>query len=188
MLQHILFSIVCQFLRVYVQKGISSSMKTINEKLSEFLINYANEIAADTVDSEKNAFVKNLSSLTRKLFKAHEKELRKELRSKSSLRPTISCVIDGVNYTSIYAAGNALNMRYSVVTNRLKSHYWPTWTSTEVKKELKIREKKTKPLPCTIDGVDYVSIAEAARQLNISTGSVFFKLHSSKHPNWKVSE
>lgn len=163
-------------------------MTTINQKLSEFLVAYAAHLNQEPQEPERSEFVKTFSALLRKVFRAHEREEAKRLRRLNSTRPTCACTIDGVDYASVNEACVTLGVGYSMAMNRIKSHYWPTWTSTEVRKVIVAREKKTKPRACTIEGVTYASITEAARELNISTGSVFFKLHSVNHPNWRVSE
>lgn len=174
-------------------------MNTLNEKLSNFLTTYATQVATETVPLEKDEFLKNITRLIRKIFSAQlreerllaQREARRAARiaaRKARNQPPVVCSVDGQLYDSVAEACKAVNIEYWVGFGRFRSEYWPTWISDEVKKVVKIRDKKTGAMKCTIDGVIYKSISKAAKSLNISVGSVYYRLHSDAYPNWKVNE
>lgn len=52
---------------------------------------------------------------------------------------------------------------------------------------VKLRETKTEQMqPVIVDGVVYSSISEAARILDMNSGSVHRRIHSANYPNWEV--
>lgn len=167
---------------------MKKTVKTLKERLSETLQAMAVDVTGYPDEYIHSEFLKHANSRLKQTFKSHAKEMRKFERLQNRLQPITDCTIDGEYFDNILDACAKFNISLSVAVNRFKSHYWPKWQSEEIKKVITVREKKTKPLQCTIDGVTYVSIAEAARALNTSTGSVFYKLRSNNYPEWKVSE
>lgn len=92
------------------------------------------------------------------------------------------CIVDGVRYESKSAAARALGIYVGVLKNRLSSSNFPGYVSKHHKKIKHV--KRTAPLPCTIKGVEYPSIAEAARKLRISPDVVSNRLKSYDYPDY----
>ena len=87
------------------------------------------------------------------------------------LMAKLSCTIGGVNYESISAAGKALGIGFSMVHYRLHSYNYPEYVSEYHPKE----ESKTF-IPFTIRGVEYATIADAAKKLGENTHWILKKI------------
>ena len=94
----------------------------------------------------------------------------------------VPCIIDGVRYESINAAARALRTDSSRVLFRLRSSNFPNYRSKHHRK-IK-REKIVSPNPCTIGGVEYPSISDAARKLKTHPERIRIRLRSSKYPDY----
>ena len=88
------------------------------------------------------------------------------------------CTIDGVCYESEYEAARALGLRTSGLRRRLISSNFPDYISEYHPKE----ERKIAYVPCSVDGVEYRSIGEAARKLEIPYDEMTRRLVSSDYP------
>ena len=92
------------------------------------------------------------------------------------------CTVDGVRYESETMAAKTLEIGLMVLRTRLRSSNFPSYTSkhqTKVK-----RGKQVVPIPCTIKGVEYPSITNAARKLKTSDITIRNRLASSNFPDY----
>lgn len=163
----------------------------LNQELAKTFHNLGDSVNSRTTSLEFDIVLSEVRCLLRQTFRAWAKHQRQEEKKSrvATVNPwMIPCTCEGRDFASINDAAEYFGIRNTAVANRLKSHYWPEWTSSRIPKTIQVRARKTQPLKCTIEGQNYESIAEAARALNLSTGSVFHRLHSNKHPEWKVSE
>lgn len=94
----------------------------------------------------------------------------------------LPCTIDGVRYDSINAAARALGIYPSRVLFRIRSSNFPNYSSKHHKKVK--REKIVSPNPCTIEGVEYPSISDAARKLKTQYETIRNRLESSNFPDY----
>ena len=83
----------------------------------------------------------------------------------------LSCTIGGVNYESINAAGKALGIGFSTVHYRLHSYNYPEYVS-----EYHPKEGCQTFIPCTIRGVEYATIADAAKKLGENSHWILKKI------------
>ena len=90
------------------------------------------------------------------------------------------CSINGVDYASIKAAAEAFGMTIMGLRTRLLSSNFPEYIS---KHHPKIQRKKAS-VRCSIGGVEYASIAEAARKFKISHTAVVNRLESCNYPDY----
>lgn len=96
-----------------------------------------------------------------------------------------SCTIDGVDYKSEHEAIKVLGVGVRELRNRLHSPDFPEYVSKYRKKEH--RNKKRGGFPCSVAGVEYKSITEAARELGIPHSKMIKRLFSFDYPDY-VSE
>lgn len=96
------------------------------------------------------------------------------------------CTIDGVNYESKSAAARALGIYVGVLKNRLNSSNFPEYVSKHHKK-IK-HTKNTAPMPCTIKGIEYPSITNAARELRESPNTIYNRLISFNFPDYVCAD
>ena len=92
------------------------------------------------------------------------------------------CTVDGIRYESESAAAKALGIYVSGLKIRLRSSNFPNYTSKHRPKVK--RRKKAASTSCTIQGVKYVSVADAARKLGKDAGIIFKRLRSFDFPDY----
>lgn len=93
------------------------------------------------------------------------------------------CTIDGVHYKSEYAAAKTLGTGVMLLKRRLISSDFPNYISehrTKVQRQSMIASK----IPCTIKGVDYASISDAAKKFRVSTFKICNQLKSFDYPDY----
>lgn len=93
-----------------------------------------------------------------------------------------SCTVDGIRYESESVAAKALGVDVGVLKIRLRSSNFPNYTSKHRPKVK--RRKKVVSTSCTIQGVKYVSVADAARKLGKSATTIFKRLRSFDFPDY----
>ena len=90
------------------------------------------------------------------------------------------CTIDGVEYKSEGATARAFGIRVPVLRNRLRSSNYPKYTSIYHTKQRRRKEV----IPCSVDGVEYASLAVASRKLGIDSHKIKRRLASFDFPNY----
>ena len=93
------------------------------------------------------------------------------------------CTIDGVRYKSEYAAAKALGMGVMLLKRRLASSNFPNYISkhrTKVKRQRMIASK----ISCTIKGVEYASISDAAKKFKVNAFKIYNRLKSFDYPDY----
>ena len=92
------------------------------------------------------------------------------------------CTVDGIHYKSESEAANALGIYVGILKNRLGSSNFPNYTS---KHHPKVKRRKKIPfISCTIKGVQYASVGEAARKLGKSPNLIFYRLRFFNFPDY----
>ena len=92
------------------------------------------------------------------------------------------CNVDGVRYESETMAAEALGIGLMVLRIRLRSSNFPNYRSKHHKKFK--REKIVLPKFCTIEGVEYPSISDAARKLKAQYKTIRNRLVSPNFPDY----
>ena len=90
------------------------------------------------------------------------------------------CRIDGVDYGSEKAAAKALGILAGTLRWRLISSGFPNYVS----KHHPRRTVKTTRFTCSIDGIEYRSIASASKKLNLSPNAIKRRLASFDYPQY----
>lgn len=90
------------------------------------------------------------------------------------------CKVNGIHYESGNDAAAALGIPRATLRMRLASPNFPEYSS---KHYLKTSCKRTF-VPCSIDGVEYRSIASASKKLGIPTGKIKRRLVSFDYPGY----
>lgn len=98
----------------------------------------------------------------------------------------LPCIIDGIRYESINVAAKALKIDPARVRFRLRSSNFPNYTSKHHPKSK--RKEITAPTPCTIKGVAYPSISDAARKLKTKHETISKRLRSSDYPDYVCAD
>ena len=92
------------------------------------------------------------------------------------------CTIDGVHYESESVAAKTLGIYVGVLKGRLGSSNFPNYIS---KHHPKIKRRRRIPsISCSIKGVEYTSITDAARKLGRSPNLIFRRLQSFDFPDY----
>lgn len=97
-----------------------------------------------------------------------------------------SCIIGGVHYESESVAARALGIHINTIRSRLRSSLFPEYVSKYHKKVKST--KNTIPIPCTINGIEYPSITNAARVLGKRPGTIHNRLISFNYPDYVCTE
>ncbi len=108
------------------------------------------------------------------------------LSGRPASRQNTPIMVDGVNYPSIKAAAEKLDIKYEVVRYRLKSPNYPTYHR---KDEVKLPKPLQSPnnqclVPVIVDGVEYPSMREAERALGLPPNVIYNRVKSPSHPNY----
>ena len=99
----------------------------------------------------------------------------------------LPCTVDGTEYESLSAAAKDLGIGIETLKHRLRSPNFPDHISKHhPKRPLKSPERKTRS--CTIGGIEYESLVDAAKNLGISTQTLGYRLGSSNFPGYVKSE
>ena len=96
------------------------------------------------------------------------------------------CTIEGVHYESESVASRALGIHLNTMRSRFRSSLFPEYVS-EYHKKRKCT-KKTFSIPCTIEGVEYPSITNAARVLGKRPSTISNRLISFNYPDYVCAE
>lgn len=102
-------------------------------------------------------------------------------RDRKTQRP---CCIDGIEYKSMKAASTALGISITGLRTRLRSSNFPEYIS---KHHPKIQHKKV-AISCSIRGIEYASITDAARRLKISYTALSNRLSSCNYPDYVCAD
>ena len=117
--------------------------------------------------------------------KDHPKRKPRKAQDRSS-----PCTIDGVRYESIRAAAEALELGVDTLKVRLQSSNYPGYVSKHHPKKSRRKYVMSKRpyvqrrCPCTINGIKYGSIKEAANALGFYTSGLRIRLASSNFPDY----
>ena len=95
-----------------------------------------------------------------------------------------SCIINGIRYVSETGAARTLGISLSSLLFRLRSSNYPEYVSQYRPKE----ERRRHSIPCSIGGVEYRSIENAARNLGISDTSLRTRLASVDFPDYVCAD
>ena len=101
------------------------------------------------------------------------------------MRKTQPCTINGVRYESENRAAKALNIGLGTVRHRLQSSNYPGYVSKHHPKKDCSNENL---VPCSIAGIEYESVRQAARALGISPYKVKHRLASFDYPDYVCAE
>ena len=94
------------------------------------------------------------------------------------------CTINGVAYESESAAARAFGIHAHVLRNRLRSSSYPEYTSRYQIKE----GRRKRAFSCRVDGVEYASISDAARKLELSATALRTRLASPDFPDYVCAD
>ena len=94
------------------------------------------------------------------------------------------CIVGGFEYASETEAARVLGIEIAVLRDRLCSSNYPGYISKYHPKEV-----RKKPLvPCSVDGAEYASIADASRVLGISVALIRSRLASLDFPEYVCAD
>lgn len=97
--------------------------------------------------------------------------------------PPIIATVDGVEYRKVTDAAKLHQISRVVAMSRFQSPSWPTWNHTSHPKQ--DIGHSTVPRACSIDGISYKSLRDAARMLNTDPNTVFARINNPNYPNWQ---
>lgn len=124
------------------------------------------------------------------IVREHEKRKRLETRGRANEKPDrirrkveienkhteseYYCEIKGVKYMSISDAAKALNLSVSTIKQRLYSNRYPQYKISPIRKR-----KSLKNVPVRIHGIDYPTMGDAAKALDLPIQTIHYRLHSN---------
>ncbi|NBP56323.1 hypothetical protein EBU71_07295, partial [bacterium] len=101
-----------------------------------------------------------------------------------------SIIIDNIEYDSILEATKKLNIDRSLIRSRLKSPHFKNYLFKDDALNQKYRKFEdidphlSKKESVSIEGKEYGSITEAAKDLNITNDYITWRLNSKSYPDW----
>ena len=95
------------------------------------------------------------------------------------------CMVKGVRYESEFVAANTLGISTIKLRSRLRSSNYPEYIS---KYHSKIQRKRRFRFRCTIKGVEYASVSEAAKKLKMNPNTLFNRLKSFDYPDYVCAD
>ncbi|MCY4034594.1 MAG: hypothetical protein OXF24_00580 [Hyphomicrobiales bacterium] len=98
-----------------------------------------------------------------------------------------SCIIDGVRYESEYSAAKALGIGVMLLKRRLGSSNFPNYISKH-RKKVKRKKMIASKISCTIKGVKYASVSDAAKKTGVSAFKIFSRLKSLDYPDYVCAD
>ena len=136
-------------------------------------INYESETAA------AKALEIGLMVLRSRLRSFHFPEYVSKYHKKEKLRriPSISCTIEGVEYSSISSAAKNLEMSANTISSRLKSSDYPDYVCADIPKE------PPKPIEYnyTVNGKKYRTLQEIGDMEGLTRERIRQKMNSPRH-------
>lgn len=113
-----------------------------------------------------------------------------EKRKRFDQETKIKIKIDGIEYGSISDAVEKLNIDRTLIRYRLKSSHFKNYLfvddnlNIKYNKYIDVDPHLSKKERVSIDGVEYSSITDAAKNLNKPHDHINWRLNSKSYPNW----
>lgn len=98
--------------------------------------------------------------------------------------------IDNVHYHSMMEAERQLGINRKVIAKRLEDELYPNYKKmdNEVLEDKKVIVNSRKSKKVNIDGIEYSSIMEASRHLDIPNRTISSRVQNESYPNYKFIE
>ena len=124
-------------------------------------------------------------TLRNRLLSPHYPQYISKHHPKREAKPRgYPCVVEGIEYESEQAAGNALGIHSTLVAHRLRSPNFPEYISKRLPKRPPKVAIRPFEQPCTVGGIEYKSETAATKALGISKSSLRSRLRSPNFPEY----
>ncbi len=134
-------------------------------------------------------YIQELKQGERFYFGAKLITITKDFKKQSvNCIPEENFMVEGVAYETLTDVMRATGIACEVSVNRFKSSNFPLWYSPLFKKTEKNAKYRYRASSCVINNKPYKSINQAAIDMQMSVGSVYYRLNSDLHPTWKYNE